>query len=176
MISLSSHIKLKRAYAHTRTTTQPGGILSLNLLRPDGTYIGYHVVQRQAMKHGFHIRSGCSCNPGACFSYLGLSTKHIHAYFLDKDSCGDGLDVVEGGTLPLGAVRISLGALSTFEDVQAFVEFLKAFYVDTGAMSALGLHAAPRGPSSGAEDGGVVEVAPAVPDFMNEHLGHAAVA
>lgn len=166
----SSHIHTYHA------NLQPGGILSLNLLRPDGTFIGYHFVQKQAMARSFHIRSGCSCNPGACFSYLGLRDEHVAAFFMNKDSCGDGLDVVNGGTLPLGAVRISFGSLTTFEEVQAFVEWIKAFWVDTGAMSALGLHAAPRGPSSGAEDVGVVEVPPAYPDFSSEHTRHAAVA
>lgn len=128
------------------------------------------------MARRFHIRSGCSCNPGACFGYLGLSDDHVSTFFLNKDSCGDGLDVVNGGTLPLGAVRISLGSLTTFEEAQAFVEWVKDFWVDTGAMSALGLHAAPRGPSSGSEDVGLVEVAPAYPDlFTQEHGRHVAV-
>lgn len=158
---------------HPSTNTIPpqhaGGILSFNLLRPDGTFIGYNFVQTQSMARGFHVRSGCSCNPGACFSYLGLRDEHVTAFFLNKDSCGDGLDVVNGGTLPLGAVRVSLGSLTTFEETQAFVEWVKAFWVDTGAMSALGLHAAPRGPSSGAEGS-------YHPNFLQEHGGHAAVA
>lgn len=157
-------------------TTRTGGILSLNLLRPDGTFIGYHFVQQQSMAKGFHIRSGCSCNPGACFSYLGLREEEVATFFYNKDSCGDGLDVVNHGTLPLGAVRVSLGSLTTFEEVQAFIEFVKAYYVDTGAMSALGLHAAPRGPSSGAEEVGMVEVAPNYPDFHQEGRDHATVA
>lgn len=128
------------------------------------------------MAKGFHIRSGCSCNPGACFSYLGLREEEVATFFYNKDSCGDGLDVVNHGTLPLGAVRVSLGSLTTFEEVQAFIEFVKAYYVDTGAMSALGLHAAPRGPSSGAEEVGMVEVAPNYPDFHQEGRDHATVA
>ena len=33
--------------------------------------------------------------------------------------------------LPVGSVRVSLGYLSTFEDVYAFVQFLKRNYLDT---------------------------------------------
>lgn len=63
----------------------------------------------------------------------------MSTFFLNKDSCGDEKDVVNGGTLPLGAIRISFGSLTTFEDVQAWIEFLKAFYVDSGEMAAWGV-------------------------------------
>lgn len=33
----------------------------------------------------------------------------VSTYFVDKNSCGDGPSVVEDGTLPLGALRVSLG-------------------------------------------------------------------
>jgi len=116
-----------------------GGVISFNVLRPDGRYVGYHQVQKLAAKNRFHVRSGCQCNPGACFDYLGLSYEQVSTFFLNKDSCGDEKDVVNGGTLPLGAIRISFGSLTTFEDVQAWIEFLKAFYVNTGEMAAWGV-------------------------------------
>jgi molybdenum cofactor sulfurtransferase len=171
------HSVLHSLHARTHTHKHPtGGILSFNLLRPDGTFVGYHFVQKQAMARGFHIRSGCSCNPGACFGYLGIRAEEISTFFLNKESCGDSLDVVNGGRLPLGAVRVSVGSLTTFEEIQAFVVWVQDFFVDTGSMAALGLHRAPRGPSSGPEDeGGLVDAAPAYPLF-DEHQGHAAVA
>jgi selenocysteine lyase/cysteine desulfurase len=36
---------------------------------------------------------------------------------------------------PLGSVRVSLGYLSTFEDVEAFCLFLQSKYVDRAAVS-----------------------------------------
>lgn len=116
-----------------------GGVISFNVLTPEGTYIGYHHVQKLAARYRFHVRSGCQCNPGACFDYLGISYEQVSMFFLNKDSCGDEKDVVNGGTLPLGAIRISFGSLTTFEDVQAWVAFLEAFFVDSGEMAALGL-------------------------------------
>ncbi|GAB5033959.1 molybdenum cofactor sulfurase [Nannochloropsis oceanica] len=116
-----------------------GGVISFNVLRPDGRYVGYHQVQKLAAKNRFHVRSGCQCNPGACFDYLGLSYEQVSTFFLNKESCGDEKDVVNGGTLPLGAIRISFGSLTTFEDVQAWIEFLKTFYVDSGEMAAWGV-------------------------------------
>lgn len=130
-----------------------GGVISFNLLRPDGTYVGYHQVQKLAAKHHFHIRSGCQCNPGACFDYLGLSYEQVSTFFLNKDSCGDDKDVVMGGTVPLGAVRISFGSLTTFEDVQAFVVFVKEFFVDTGRHASLGVEVGIEGDRGGGLQG-----------------------
>ena len=32
----------------------------------------------------------------ACFDYLGLSYAEVSMFFLNKDSCGEGIDVVNG--------------------------------------------------------------------------------
>ena len=105
-----------------------GSILSFNLLSSTGTYIGYNQVGGLAASHNIHIRTGCHCNPGACFHYLNLQTDEVEHYFKDKGSCGSGKELTEDGK-PLGSIRLSIGYLTTFEDIKIWLEFLHRFYI-----------------------------------------------
>ncbi|KAK8812629.1 hypothetical protein WA538_003841 [Blastocystis sp. DL] len=53
-----------------KDTTMQGGIIAFNLLRSDGSHIGYYDVQTDSAKKNIHVRTGCHCNPGACRKYL----------------------------------------------------------------------------------------------------------
>lgn len=101
-----------------------GSIVNFNVLAPDGSNVGYHAVQSVTARDHVHLRTGCNCNPGACYDYLGVTSEEVVRYSLEKKSCGDELDVTADGK-PLGAVRVSLGYLSTFEDVQAVVGVIR---------------------------------------------------
>lgn len=74
------------------------------------------------------IRAGCSCNPGACNNYLGLSEDIVEEAAMKKTSCGDEVDRLYG--MPLGAVRVSFGYPTTIEEVDNFVNFLEDKYID----------------------------------------------
>ena len=52
-----------------------GGIISMNLLHSDGSYIGYYSIQTASAAKNIHIRTGCHCNPGACRKYLNEDEK-----------------------------------------------------------------------------------------------------
>ncbi|KAK2961348.1 Molybdenum cofactor sulfurase [Blattamonas nauphoetae] len=106
---------------------EQGPILNFNMLDASGKYFGFFEISALAAKKGLNIRTGCSCNPGACYDYLNVPTTlikdtvaHIH-----HNSCGERLDIVSGH--PIGSIRVSLGYLTTFEDV----EKLKTFFIDT---------------------------------------------
>jgi len=105
-----------------------GSIINLNVLDANGEYIGYSTVQDLTATAGFHIRTGCNCNPGACFDYLHISSEEVVRYSLEKTSCGDEMDIVDGK--PLGGVRISIGYLSSFEDALALLNFAKSTFVN----------------------------------------------
>jgi len=104
-----------------------GSIVNLLVLAPNGTVVGYHEVQEKTSKAHIHIRTGCNCNPGACYDYLGLSSDEVIEYSLTKTSCHDDNDTTENGK-PLGAVRISIGYLTTFEDVYVFANVMKELF------------------------------------------------
>lgn len=52
-----------------------GGIVNFEVLRPDGTVLSYKTFEREAAAAGFHVRTGSECNPGACYSYLGVQVR-----------------------------------------------------------------------------------------------------
>lgn len=62
-----------------------------------------------------HIRAGCFCNPGACHFYLGLSPDDVKQNLQAGHICGDDIDIIKG--TPTGAIRVSIGYMSTWEDV-----------------------------------------------------------
>ncbi|KAG2761835.1 Molybdenum cofactor sulfurase [Phytophthora cactorum] len=110
---------------------QQGPIVTCNYIRSDGSYVGYSEVHKLAEIHNIHLRTGCFCNPGACQHYLGLKESDLMSNIAAGHVCGDDIDVVNG--LPTGAVRLSLGYMTTFEDIEAFVEFTSKYFVCTTA-------------------------------------------
>eukprot|EP01107_Rhizomastix_libera_P009045 TRINITY_DN2481_c0_g1_i1.p1 TRINITY_DN2481_c0_g1~~TRINITY_DN2481_c0_g1_i1.p1 ORF type:complete len:579 (+),score=100.46 TRINITY_DN2481_c0_g1_i1:32-1738(+) len=102
---------------------QQGGIVSIRVMDKNGNNVGYRSVQDASAEYGIHLRTGCNCNPGACYGYLGLTSEEVMRFALEKSSCGDEHDIIEGKAL--GAVRVSFGYLSTFEDATVVVDFFK---------------------------------------------------
>lgn len=99
-----------------------GGILAVNFLNQTGGFVGYNEVMKKSAKANINLRVGCFCNPGACTAAAGLQDDQVMQYFSKKTSCHDAIDIVDG--VPLGAVRISLGAYTTIEDVVKMEQFV----------------------------------------------------
>ncbi|KAK3131055.1 hypothetical protein QOZ80_6BG0501430 [Eleusine coracana subsp. coracana] len=104
-----------------------GPTVTFNLKREDGTWFGYREVEKLASLSGIHLRTGCFCNPGACAKYLGLSHSDLVSNFEAGHVCWDDNDIINGK--PTGAVRISFGYMSTFEDAEEFLKFLWSSFV-----------------------------------------------
>ncbi|XP_062115811.1 molybdenum cofactor sulfurase isoform X2 [Humulus lupulus] len=104
-----------------------GPIISFNLKRPDGSWYGYREVEKLASLSGIQLRTGCFCNPGACAKYLGLSHNDLLSNIEAGHVCWDDYDIVHGK--PTGAVRVSFGYMSTYEDAKTFVDFIKDSFV-----------------------------------------------
>uniref|UniRef100_A0A0A9DHA7 Molybdenum cofactor sulfurase n=1 Tax=Arundo donax TaxID=35708 RepID=A0A0A9DHA7_ARUDO len=104
-----------------------GPTITFNLKREDDTWFGYREVEKVAALSGIHLRTGCFCNPGACAKYLGLSHSDLVSNFEAGHVCWDDNDVINGK--PTGAVRISFGYMSTYEDAEEFLKFLWASFV-----------------------------------------------
>jgi molybdenum cofactor sulfurtransferase len=108
--------------------SKQGSVLTLNFKKSGGGWVGYNEVMRNAAKENINIRVGCFCNPGGCQRASGLSDDDVEEYYGNKTSCHDSIDVVKG--IPLGAVRISMGAYTTMEDIEAFARFVEKYFVD----------------------------------------------
>jgi molybdenum cofactor sulfurtransferase len=105
-----------------------GGIVSFNVLRSNGEYVGYMEVLNMAALFKVHLRTGCFCNPGACQRHLNLSDNEIMKNYNTGYTCGGTTDLINGK--PTGAVRISFGYMSTIKDVKTILLMLKKCFVN----------------------------------------------
>lgn len=112
---------------HTRSDSQ-GAVLALNILRADGELVGHRKVEHCANEHNIYVRSGSLCNPGGVAMYLGWDSKQLRQAYDAGHRCSNPLEFAFGR--PTGVVRVSLGAASTFSDIQAFVHFVQQTYVN----------------------------------------------
>ncbi|XP_023645063.1 molybdenum cofactor sulfurase isoform X2 [Capsella rubella] len=104
-----------------------GPTVTFNLKRPDDSWFGYLEVEKLASLSGIQLRTGCFCNPGACAKYLNLSHSDLLSNVEAGHICWDDNDVINGK--PTGAVRVSFGYMSTFEEAQKFVDFIISSFV-----------------------------------------------
>ncbi|KAI3675678.1 hypothetical protein L1987_85270 [Smallanthus sonchifolius] len=104
-----------------------GPVVSFNLKRADGSWVGPREVEKLASLSGIQLRTGCFCNPGACSKHLGLSHADLLSNIEAGHVCWDDLDILHGK--PTGAVRVSFGYMSTFEDAWRFVNFIVSSFV-----------------------------------------------
>ncbi|XP_076912513.1 molybdenum cofactor sulfurase-like [Bidens hawaiensis] len=104
-----------------------GPVVSFNLKRADGSWVGPREVEKLASLSGIQLRTGCFCNPGACAKYLRLSHTDLLSNIEAGHVCWDDLDILNGK--PTGAVRVSFGYMSTFEDVWRFMNFIVSSFV-----------------------------------------------
>ncbi|KAL0723653.1 hypothetical protein Bca4012_038252 [Brassica carinata] len=104
-----------------------GPTVTFNLKRPDGSWFGYLEVEKLASLSGIQLRTGCFCNPGACAKYLDLSHSDLLSNVEAGHVCWDDNDVINGK--PTGAVRVSFGYMSTFEEAKKFIDFVISSFV-----------------------------------------------
>ena len=110
------------------TTDRRGGTLTFNFYRDDGTVIDHQLVDARASQEGIALRSGRFCNPGAGEVALGLSEAALARCFTDagdrmtRDDFIRCIDAESGG-----AVRVSFGLASNFDDAHRFVAFAREF-------------------------------------------------
>ena len=108
-------------------TTQ-GATIALNIRRADGSFVGYADVEHAADARRIYVRSGSLCNPGGMATHLQWSAGEMRAAYAHGHRCSDPVQLVGGK--PTGMLRVSLGAMSTMEDVRKWVRFVKDTYVE----------------------------------------------
>ena len=108
-------------------TTQ-GPVLAFNLINGGGEYISAAEVEKLAIVNGIQFRVGGLCNPGGVASHLGLSGDDLRQNYAAGYRCGSENDLINGK--PTGVIRVSLGAMSTLQDVTSFLGFLREYYVE----------------------------------------------
>ena len=124
-----SGIPLVRIYGPTELEGR-GAAVALNFVNAKGGAIDHRVIEAKANKVGISLRTGCFCNPGAGEIALGISRDELVTCFTSpahntRLSAEDFRTCIDRKST--GAVRVSLGIVSNFRDVQAFLEFARGF-------------------------------------------------
>lgn len=71
-----------------------GAVFNFQVLQPDGQPVSFSKVDRDATAAGLYLRSGCVCNPGACYDSLGLEAAEVQQLAGLKEGCGDEMDFI----------------------------------------------------------------------------------
>ncbi len=102
-----------------------GATVEVNYYDPDQMLIDCHIVETLANAENISLRAGCHCNPGAGEISMGFSEAEMLACLRDKDrmTYDQFMQVVD--SKHAGAVRASLGLVTTFEDVYRYVQFAR---------------------------------------------------
>jgi molybdenum cofactor sulfurtransferase len=124
----TSGVPLVRIYGPLDTIKR-GGAVTANFFNKDGGPIDHRFIEAKANQSNISLRTGCFCNPGAGEIALGLSRMELAACFTSPGhdqrlSLDDFRLCIDGKSS--GAVRASVGLVSNFEDVQAFLKFAES--------------------------------------------------
>ena len=108
---------------------QRGGTIACNFLDAQGRVVDHRYVEERANQVRISLRTGCFCNPGAGEIALGISSSELHTCFTRPDheahlSYDDFRLCIDGKAS--GAVRISVGMVSNFADIEAFLTFVQS--------------------------------------------------
>jgi selenocysteine lyase/cysteine desulfurase len=118
-------VPLVQIYGPT-TTDARGGACAMNFYAADGKVIPHWQVEERANQAGISLRTGCFCNPGAGEIALGISQNELATCFTqsghdDRLSIEDFRQCIDGKST--GAVRVSVGLVTTFADIENFLAF-----------------------------------------------------
>jgi selenocysteine lyase/cysteine desulfurase len=107
---------------------QRGGAVTVNFFNKDGQPIDHRFIEQEANKVNISLRTGCFCNPGAGEIALQISQMELAACFSQPThrqrlSIDDFRVCIDGKAS--GAVRISVGMVTNFNDVQSFLTFAR---------------------------------------------------
>ena len=120
----STGVPLVRIYGPLNTVKR-GGSITVNFYDQDDRPIDIRLVEQTSSQCNISLRTGCFCNPGAGEIALGISKPELAACFsrssTDRLTYDDFRLCIDNKAS--GAVRVSVGLVSNFEDVQALLKF-----------------------------------------------------
>jgi molybdenum cofactor sulfurtransferase len=133
---------------HADWAVVQGGVLNFEALDARGDPLSYRAFEAAASAAGLHLRCGSLCAPGAAAAATDVSEAEIRALADsgDKEGCDDDVESIlverlavrgeeeemEWVRRPLGTIRASFGATSTFRDVEALVKFVVEYVREAG--------------------------------------------
>jgi molybdenum cofactor sulfurtransferase len=119
--------QLVQVYGPT-TMDKRGGAVTVNFYDPENNALDHRFIEQQANQANISLRTGCFCNPGAGEVALEISRVELDVCFTqpgheDRLTVDDFRSCIDGKSS--GAVRISVGMVTNFNDVQGFLAFAR---------------------------------------------------
>lgn len=123
----SNGAPLVRVYGPV-TTEARGGAVTVNFYDQDGKALDHRFIEQKANDVNISLRTGCFCNPGAGEIALGISRLELDVCFTQPEheerlTIDDFRHCIDGKSS--GAVRISVGMITNFNDIQVFLAFAR---------------------------------------------------
>lgn len=123
----SNGVPLVRVYGPTSGEGR-GGAVTVNFYDKDDKAFDHRYIEEKANEVNISLRTGCFCNPGAGEVALQISRVELDVCFTqptheERLSIDDFRKCIDGKSS--GAVRISVGMVTNFKDVQGFLAFAK---------------------------------------------------
>jgi len=123
----SNGMQLVQVYGPT-TMDKRGGAVTVNFYDLNDEALDHRFIEQQANEANISLRTGCFCNPGAGEVALEISRVELDVCFTqpgheDRLTVDDFRSCIDGKSS--GAVRISVGMVTNFNDVQGFLAFAR---------------------------------------------------
>jgi molybdenum cofactor sulfurtransferase len=123
----SSGVPLVRIYGPTSSDGR-GGAVTVNFYDKDDKAFDHRYIEEKANDVNISLRTGCFCNPGAGEVALEISRVELDVCFTkpgneSRFTVDDFRLCIDGKSS--GAVRISVGMVTNFKDVQGFLAFAR---------------------------------------------------
>ena len=103
-----------------------GGTVVMNFFDSTGALYDFLAIEKAAFKKNISIRTGCFCNPGIDEKNHTLPKQKLKAYFTQAGE-KNYFDLIEFMGKKRGAVRVSIGYISNFNDIEVFLDFCKTY-------------------------------------------------
>ncbi|KAI9794860.1 MAG: hypothetical protein M1816_002988 [Peltula sp. TS41687] len=103
-----------------------GPVLAFNIRNGKGGWVSNVEVEKLATIKNIHIRTGGLCNPGGIAHFLRLTPGEMKRNLSGGQRCETEFE--SPSSKPIGAIRVSLGAMSNMDDVNVFLDFIKEFF------------------------------------------------
>ena len=107
-------------------THERGGTLTMNFYDVNGHFIDHRLIEWNANRANISLRTGCFCNPGGGELALGISAEELSVCFkhtTERMTLDEFRRCIDDKST--GAVRVSLGLVTTFADVYRLIEFAR---------------------------------------------------
>ncbi|MCS7043398.1 MAG: aminotransferase class V-fold PLP-dependent enzyme [Bryobacteraceae bacterium] len=108
-----------------------GGTVTMNFYDARGRVIDHRLIEDLAARRRISLRTGCFCNPGGGEAALGLRAEQLRSCFSRPEVRAASRFTLDDLRLCIdaqstGAVRVSFGIASNFEDAWRFLEFARS--------------------------------------------------